>query len=292
MLNSMTGYGTSSGAIAGREVAVQIRSVNARYLDIYIKGPNLPVELEQRIRERLKFRVQRGRVDVLVETPAPAGGARTVNLEAAHGYLAQLQLLKEELQLAGEIRLADLLPLPGLLEGADPGFIAGEAVLAGFMTLLDGALDNFTRMRAQEGENLLGGLGLRLDGIETDLAGIVELQEQNRQHYFERLRRRLGELLSPSNPLDENRLAQEVAYLADRSDIAEEIDRFHSHLQQFRKALAEGSPAGKKLDFILQELNREINTVLSKTELMEISRRGLNIKAELEKIREQVQNIE
>jgi len=147
-------------------------------------------------------------------------------------------------------------------------------------------------MRAREGENLRRAMGEILAAVAARIGEIAAHQETVRQHCLERWQKRLGELLAGAGEPDPARLLQEAAYQAERADIAEELDRFRSHLQQFRDVLAAGGPAGKKLDFILQELNREANTILSKTDLIEISRLGIDLKADIEKLREQIQNIE
>ncbi len=292
MLYSMTGYGVETQILEGVTATIQIKSVNTRYLDIFIRFPGVPPEFEQVLRERIKARVSRGRIDFAVDIRSAATDIRHLNTEVAVRYADELQLLRSTLGLQDEIRIRDLMALPGVLETTETNITESEAFQAGFLELLNSALDQFIAMRAREGEALQEVIRQRLATIEEDLGRIAAGQDENRALQFDRLHRRLEEILSGKVQLDEARLVQEVAYLTDRTEIAEELDRFHSHIRQFRDTLDEGSPAGKKLDFILQEMNREINTILSKTDIMDISRCGINVKAELEKIREQIQNVE
>lgn len=292
MITSMTGFGMVSGTVSDRQVNLQVRSVNSRYLDLYLKFPNCPADLEQSMKNRVKDFAFRGRVDILVEISSAAGNARTINQEAARAYWDQLWKLGDHLGVKRDVRLAELLMLPGVMEGADNGFLTEPEFHQGVMRLLDEALEQHRRMRREEGRNLQSAIEQCLAALEENLELIGQLRRQNSQHFHQKLKTRLTELLDASTPVDPGRLAQEVAYLADRADITEEMDRFRSHLQQFRKTLAEGSPAGKKLDFILQEMHRECNTMLSKSDLLDISQRGIYMKSELEKVREQIQNLE
>lgn len=292
MIHSMTGYGLASGIVGRLSVTIQVKSVNTRYVDIFIKFPGVSVDFEQEIRARLQQRVTRGRLDLFVEVRSPEGDIRAVNLDAARGYLAQLRLLKTELGVTEEIRLRDILTLPGILESIEREAFTESTFQKGFLALLDDALDQLLAMRRREGDILASVIADRLDVIERDLEESASFQEGNKDFYRQRLQKRIEEILPERDRLDPTRFNQEVAYLADRSDIAEEIDRFRAHIRQFRQTLDEGGPAGKKLDFIVQEMNREVNTILSKSEIREIKERGIEIKSEIEKIREQVQNIE
>jgi len=292
MIHSMTGYGLATGIVGRLSVTIQVKSVNTRYVDIFIKFPGVSVDFEQEIRARLQQRVTRGRLDLFVEVRSPEGDIRAVNLDAARGYLAQLRLLKTELGITEDIQLRDILTLPGILESIEREAFTESSFQKGFLKLLDDALDQLMVMRRQEGEILAGVIRDRLAIIGRDLEECARFQKENKDFYRQRLQKRIEELLPERDRLDPTRFNQEVAYLADRSDIAEEIDRFRAHIRQFGQSLDEGSPAGKKLDFIVQEMNREVNTILSKSEIRDIKERGIEIKSEIEKIREQVQNIE
>jgi uncharacterized protein (TIGR00255 family) len=286
----MTGFASGSRAIGGHIVSVQMKAVNNRYLDIFLKFPGAPLELEQAVRDAVKAALHRGRVDVWVELQPAAGGAPPLNAELVRQFHAQLAPLAGELGLTLQMR--DLLTLPGVLKASAESATADAAFQAGLLELLREVLAAFAAMRAREGANLREAMAAILDDITVRIAEIAAHQETVRQYCLERWQKRLGELLAGAGEPDPARLLQEAAYQAERADIAEELDRFRSHLQQFRDVLAAGGPAGKKLDFILQELNREANTILSKTDLIEISRRGIELKADVEKLREQIQNIE
>jgi uncharacterized protein (TIGR00255 family) len=292
MIHSMTGFAVVSGEIGDRTVTVQMKSVNNRALDVYVKFPGVAVDFEQGLRDAVKARIQRGRVDVWIEIRSAEAEVPALNLEAARLHLAQLTALQREMGAAEPVALRDLLGLPGLFTAGEDNFLSDPEFQAAVKKLLGQALDRFVAMRRQEGENLEQVVRERLDAMAAAIDGIAGRQDDVRLEYFEKWRKRLKEILGESVPLDEGRLLQEAAYLAEKADIAEEIDRFRSHLQQFREALAGGSPVGKKLDFILQEMNREVNTILSKTERLDLSRTGIELKADVEKIREQVQNFE
>jgi len=286
----MTGFASGSRAIGGYLVSIQMKAVNNRYLDIFLKFPAATVELEQAVRDTVKAALQRGRVDVWVELQPAAGGAPPLNAELIRQFHTQLAPLAGELKLALQMR--DLLTLPGVLKASAESATADTAFQAGLLELLREVLAAFAAMRAREGENLRRAMSGILEAVTARIGEIAAHQETVRQHCLERWQKRLGELLAGAGEPDPARLLQEAAYQAERADIAEELDRFRSHLQQFRDVLTAGGPAGKKLDFILQELNREANTILSKTDLIEISRLGIDLKADIEKLREQIQNIE
>ncbi|HQF88012.1 MAG TPA: YicC family protein [Acidobacteriota bacterium] len=289
-LHSMTGFASGSRAIGGYLVSIQMKAVNNRYLDIFLKFPAASVELEQAVRDTVKAALQRGRVDVWVELQPAAGGAPPLNTDLVRQFHAQLAPLADELKLTLQMR--DLLTLPGVLKASAESATADAAFQAGLLELLREVLAAFAAMRAREGANLREVMAGILDAVTVRIEAIAAHQETVRQHCLARWQKRLGELLTGAGEPDPARLLQEAAYQAERADIAEELDRFRSHLQQFRDVLAAGGPAGKKLDFILQELNREANTILSKTDLIEISRLGIDLKADIEKLREQIQNIE
>jgi uncharacterized protein (TIGR00255 family) len=288
----MTGFAVVSQEIGPRTVTIQMKSVNNRTLDVYVKFPGVAVDFEQSLRDAVKARIQRGRVDLWVEVRSPKSDVAALNLEAARQYLAQLGLLQREIGSSEPVALRDIVGLPGLFAAAEDNFLADPEFQAAVRALLGKALDQFIRMRRQEGENLERGVRERLDSMAAAIDQIGLRQDDIRRDIFDKWKKRLAELLPEGQPVDEGRLLQEAAYMAEKADIAEEIDRFRSHVQQFREVLAADAPAGKKLDFILQELNREVNTILSKTERLDISRVGIELKADVEKIREQVQNFE
>lgn len=292
MIHSMTGFAVVSQEIGPRTVTIQMKSVNNRTLDVYVKFQGVAVDFEQSLRDAVKARIQRGRVDVWIEVRSPKSDVSVLNLEAARQYLAQLGTLQREVGTGEPVAVRDIVGLPGLFAAAEDNYLADPEFQGAVRALLGKGLDHFIRMRRQEGENLERGVRERLDAMAAAVDQIGLRQEDIRRDIFEKWKKRLAELLPEGLPVDEGRLLQEAAYMAEKADIAEEIDRFRSHVQQFREVLAADAPAGKKLDFILQEMNREVNTILSKTERLEISRVGIELKADVEKIREQVQNFE
>lgn len=293
MIQSMTGFGTSSRRMAGCEWTIQIKAVNSRYLDVFIKMGNFPAELDHVVRERVKSRVRRGRVDIALEVRADAGGApASLNGAAARAWVDRLMALKKETGVAGEVSLCELVRLPGVMDA--PAFSVGadKETQALVLELVDDALGKLVQMREAEGRNLRAVLEGYLAAARGDMDAISALRDAVKQANVDKVRARIESVLGDSARVDEGRLAQEAAYIANRAEIAEEIQRFFSHALQFEKTLENSDGVGKKLDFILQEMNREINTITSKSDLLDINRLGITVKAELEKIREQVQNIE
>jgi uncharacterized protein (TIGR00255 family) len=237
--------------------------------------------------------LSRGRVDVAVSMERAAQIAYELNRPLIAGYISALKQLQQDFNLAGELDINVLARIPGALQPARNGI--DERMIAALEQALDQALDDLEKMREQEGEALKNELRERVQKIEA-LVPIIEASASGlADAYRLRLQKRIGELLNRGGQvveIDPARLAQEVAYLADRSDVSEEMVRLRSHLSQFQEALDGPGEAGKMLDFLLQELNREANTTLSKSTDLAIKEAGLAIKAEVEKLREQVQNVE
>jgi uncharacterized protein (TIGR00255 family) len=296
-LRSMTGFAQARAEDVGRNIRLTLRSVNHRFLDIRVKAPDGFEALEARIRELVRGRVRRGHIDVTLHYEASGPAAVAVNREIAAAYVAAIESLRQQFHLSAEPDLAAVLRLPGVV--ASPEAFSEEAEER-FGRVVDRclteALDKLDEMRASEGRILTEELAGRLKNIR-ELAGRIEvLAERIRPAYAKRLEARLQELLR-SAPIDPARLAEEAAIAAEKSDTAEEIARLRSHVQQFELLLTGGGETGKKLDFLLQEMQREANTLLSKTpgtevEGLEITRLALEVRSEIEKLREQVQNIE
>jgi uncharacterized protein (TIGR00255 family) len=274
-----------------------VRSVNHRFLDLHLRVPEGFEPLEPRIRQIVRERVRRGHLDVTLRHELSGPAAVGVNQEVAGAYLQAVNALRKQFDIKTEPDLASILRLPGVIA---PAAASLDDDLAGLQEIatqcLGEALDKLNRMREQEGASLCNEMSGRLSTI-ADLAAKVEtLAERARPAFAKRLELRLKELLGEA-PLDPTRLAQEAAIAAERSDVSEELARLASHVRQFESLLAGASDVGKKLDFLLQEMQREANTLLSKTpgseaEGLEITALGLEIKSEIEKLREQVQNIE
>jgi uncharacterized protein (TIGR00255 family) len=292
-MKSMTGFGR--GAASGDEftVAVEIKTVNNRYLDIHLRLGQELAPMEMMIRKRVGSRLSRGRVDLTINFERTGATTYEINRPLITGYVNAMREIQQQFNLAGDIDVSFVARLPGALTPARDSM--DPLNTAGLERALDEAIDSLELMRENEGAALAEEMRMRLGKIESEVpvieAGAAGLAEAYRQ----RLQKRIGELINRGGQtidLDAGRLAQEVAYLADRSDISEELARLRSHLDQFRAAIDAEGEVGKRLDFLLQELNREANTVLSKSTEISIKDAGLAIKAEIEKLREQVQNVE
>lgn len=290
-MESMTGYGTATTSGEGAEISVQVKSVNSRYLDLVVKSPGLPPRLESAIRERIRSVVARGRVEFYLDVRWSGVVDPSVNGNTIRRWKELLDKVHQTLGFPDPVHLRDIIRLPGVIEAGAGGEALWERIRDPILETVDRALETLKSMRAVEGENLRVVLEEKAGIMRAALDRIAAFREEAKARSLERMRTRIREILAESR-LDEDRLLQEAAWWANRTEIAEEIDRFRSHLSQFLQALSDGSGVGKRLDFIVQEMNREINTILSKAEMTEISREGITVKAELEKIREQVQNID
>ncbi|MDX6403915.1 MAG: hypothetical protein QOH70_1370 [Blastocatellia bacterium] len=289
----MTGFG--HGAASGDEftVAVEIKTVNNRYLDIHLRLSQELSPLEMMIRKRIGARLSRGRVDLNINFERTGATTYEINGPLIAGYVSAMRDIQKQFDLPGDIDVSAVARLPGALAPTRDGL--DETNMTGLERALDEALDSLESMRENEGAALAEEMRLRLTKIEIEVPIIEAAAAGLADAYRQRLQKRIDELLArgaQAVDLDAGRLAQEVAYLADRSDISEELARLRSHIEQFRAAIDAEGEVGKRLDFLLQELNREANTVLSKSTEISIKDAGLAIKAEVEKLREQVQNVE
>jgi uncharacterized protein (TIGR00255 family) len=293
----MTGYAHAQAVENGWSLRVSIRSVNHRFLDLHLRMPDGFEPIEPRIRQIVRERIRRGHLDVTVHYELAGPAAVGVNREVAAAYLEAVKSLGKQFNIQREPDLAAILRLPGVIGPAAASLEEEIERLEAVVTrCLVESLDKLDRMREQEASHLRQEMSVRLASI-TALAGQVEvLAARAAPAFAKRLEARLKELLGEAQ-LEPARLAQEAAVAAERSDVSEEIARLRSHVQQFEALLSGASDVGKKLDFLLQEMQRESNTLLSKTpgnenEGLEITRLALEIKSEIEKLREQVQNIE
>jgi uncharacterized protein (TIGR00255 family) len=296
-LKSMTGYAQAQIAADGVGLRVSIRAVNHRFLDLHLRVPEGFEPLEPRIRQIVRERVRRGHLDVTLRYELAGPAAVAVNQEIAAAYLRAAEELRRQYGLKTDTDIASILRLPGVIGSAavssDDEIARLDPPLA---ACLHEALDKLDQMRALEAVALRDDMSARLVTIARSAARVSVLAEQARPAFARRLEARLKELLGEMQ-IDPARLAQEAAMAAERSDVSEELARLSSHVRQFEDLLSAASDVGKKLDFLLQEMQREANTLLSKTpgnesESLEITELALGIKAEIEKIREQVQNIE
>ena len=294
MIRSMTGYGRAESVIMGRKFAIEMKSINHRYLEVSLRLPGMLFVLEAEIKKRIGEQFSRGRIEVAVRVESDGtsetDGRISLNVPLARNYHALLCQMKEELGLGDAITLA-------MMAGFRDVFVPTEAaqdpaaLWEGLARVLDEAIRMLTEMRAREGEALQRDLTARLTLVAGFLEKISGRAPQVVLEYQKRLGDRIRELTN-GMVIDDARLLQEVAIMAEKSDITEEIVRFRSHIDQFTDLLGTGDGAGRKIDFLIQEMGREVNTIGSKSSDAEISRSVIEIKSELAKLREQVQNIE
>ncbi len=298
----MTGFAQARVEQNGWSMRISLRSVNHRFLDLHLRLPEGFETFEPRIRQVVRERLRRGHIDVTLHFEPAGPAAVQINRELAESYLKVAEDLRRQFGMKTEPDLVALLRLPGVIapSGA-PGANSSdeqqqERLATQVASCLEEALTRLEEMRRAEGRTLAEEMDRRLKHIATCASEIEKLAETLRPDYARRLETRLKELLGETL-LDPARLAQEAALLAERGDISEELARLRSHVEQFQKLLVESDEAGKKLDFLLQEMQREANTILSKTPGIEanglaITDLALEVKSEIEKLREQVQNVE
>ncbi len=291
MISSMTGYGRAETIVNGAKVTVEISSVNNRFCEIQCRLPKFATDLEPKVKELILSQISRGKIYYNLNwEETSVTNLVKLNEEAAEIYFKIIKELKEKYKLKGSVEVEDILTLPNLIkferEEIDPVKVWGlisEATLK--------ALSQLKQMRQKEGDQLAQDLKLRSLSLEKIVREIEELSVKSVEGYRIRLKNRISELLT-EKIVDQQRLALEVALMAERSDITEECVRFKSHNQQFLATLNQDGSQGKKLGFILQEMHREINSVGAKTQEAQIAQKVIALKEEIEKIREQIQNIE
>ena len=292
-MKSMTGYGRSSVLGDDFSVSVDLKTVNNRFLDVHVRVSTEINALEPIVKRQISTRLSRGRVDAAVTFERTTQVEYELNRPLIAGYINALRTIQKDFELSGEPDINIIARLPGALQPGRNGL--NDQMVAGVERAVTQALDELEKMREQEGAALREEMRERLDKIEALIPTIEAAAGNLIEFYRVRLQKKISELVSRSGQtieLDPGRLAQEVAYLADRSDVSEEMVRLRSHLTQFREALDSTNETGKMLDFLLQELNREANTTLSKSTDLSLKEAALAIKAEVEKLREQVQNVE
>lgn len=292
MVKSMTGYGRAEETIRGCTITVELRSVNNRYLDCNIRLPRLYLFAEDGIKSRVQNTISRGKVDVFV-TLDYAGKEEvkvTVNRPVADGYYGALKQLAQSYQLSEDISVSLLSRFPDVLL-AEKAEEDTEQRAQDICSVLDRALADFDEMRTKEGSRLRDDILSRAAAIENMVTFVEERSPQTVSEYRAKLEARMQEVLQ-NTQIDESRLLTEAAIFADKVAVAEETVRLRSHIAQLREMLSKGGATGRKLDFLIQEFNREANTIGSKCSDIQIARQVVDIKAEIEKIREQVQNIE
>lgn len=292
MILSMTGFGRGEQVLHGRDITVELRSVNSRYFEYSSRIPRSFAFLDAQLKKLLASRISRGKVELnlTVQTVDAPDSTVKLNLELARSYQAALQRLSEELGVRDDLTATSLSRMPDVLSVTAAQ--ADEEQLAEDVTAVcTQALDAFIAMRAAEGEKMKADVLRRLETIETSVTRIEQLSAGRVQNYTTRLYEKLKVLLEDRD-IDDSRVLTEAAIFADKTAIDEETVRLRSHIGQYRQILSLDEPVGRKLDFLTQELNRETNTIGSKCQDIEITRIVVDVKSEIEKIREQIQNIE
>lgn len=292
MIKSMTGFGRAKCEYEGREYNVEIKSVNHKYSDVSIKIPRQISYLEEKVRKEILTKVSRGKIDVFItlQDYSEKGKNIKINKELAKVYISQLRELAEETGITANIDVIDISKFPEVLNISNED--NEEIYWDELRSVLDTALDNFVAMRETEGNKICDDLKVRMERIKEKVSKISSYSAGLVEEYIVKLNARVKELMS-TDVIDENRLAQEIVIFSDKSSIQEELTRLDSHISQFLDLLSNGnSPVGKKLDFIIQEMNREVNTIGSKANSTNISEGVIELKTEIEDVREQIQNIE
>jgi TIGR00255 family protein len=292
-MKSMTGFGRGAASGENFSVNIELKTVNNRFLDISLRLPSDLQALENNFKKLITARLSRGRVEVNFQFERSEETSYEMNRPVIDGYLSAMRQMQKEFSLTGEPDLNVLARLPNAFQVKRAEL--GDEFAAAVESALNVALDDLEVMRSSEGLALQTEFETRLSEIEKRLEPIESESANIADEYLQRLTRRIGEMLAKSESqieIDQSRMAQEVAYLSDKADISEEISRLRTHVEHFRTIMKDDKEAGKRLDFLTQELNREANTITSKTSNMNVKENALAIKSEIEKIREQVQNVE
>jgi len=292
MIKSMTGFGSAKGSCEKLEISVELKSVNNRYLDCTIKLPRVFGALEEPLKAIIQNNISRGKVDVYIAIDSSKADdiEIKVNHSLAKAYVSALKTMAEENGLSGAVTVTDLTRFPDVLQ-AEKRETDPEQLRVSISEILLSALSGFNEMRIREGEKLSRDISARLDEIERLTAIAEEISPRCVAEYRKKLETRMNEILQTAE-IDEARILTEAAIFADRIAINEETVRLRSHVEQLRQLLESQEPVGRKIDFLVQEFNREANTIGSKGNNTEMSRTVVDLKAEIEKIREQAQNIE
>jgi len=292
MIKSMTGYGGAKGTSGKLEISVEIKSVNNRYLDCSIKLPRVFNSLEETFKTIVHGAISRGKVDVFITIDSSKSDdiEIKINMPLVKSYVKALREIAWANELSSDIKVADLTRFPDILQ-AEKREVDADKLGAEISAILIKALNDFNEMRKREGDKLGSDISARLDEIERLTALAEEISPRSVEEYRKKLEARINEVLQSSN-IDEARILTEAAIFADRTAINEEVVRLRSHIAQLREMITSDEPVGRKIDFIVQEFNREANTIGSKGNDTDMSKIIVELKAEIEKIREQAQNIE
>lgn len=290
-MKSMTGFGRASLESNGKNYIIEIKTVNNKYSDITVKSPKRLSFMEDKIRKQIANRITRGKVEVLVSFFDFSNKSKNVvlNKEIAKEYIKQLREIADENNLSENISVVEIAKLPDILNSIDSD--NDEEIASEALQCLNMALDSLIEMRKTEGENIKQDLLVRIERVQNLVDKIAENSKGIVEEYVSKLEKRVKEILK-TDVVDENRIAQEAVIYADKTSIEEELTRLNSHIVQFKELVNSDGPVGKKLDFMIQEMNRETNTIGSKAGSGEITKAVIDLKVELEDIREQIQNIE
>lgn len=291
MIKSMTGYGKSSLAVNSREYQVEIKTVNHKYIDTNIKMPRIISYLEDDVRKMISSKIKRGKVDVFIsfENYSKDGNGVKINTELAKIYIENMKKLAQEENISANIEVTDITKMPDVLtikSDFDEKQIKEE-----LLQVVENAINQLIIMRENEGKKIFEDINARISLVNDKIQEIFSLSTGLIEEYVVKLETRIKEILK-TEELDKSRLMQEVVIYADKCSVEEEITRMKSHISQLKNLVQSNEPTGKKMDFLIQEMNRETNTIGSKANNLEITNRVVDIKTILEDIREQIQNIE
>lgn len=292
MIKSMTGYGSAKGQAAGFEITAELRSVNNRYLEVSVRLPRSFMFAEESVKSLVAKHISRGKVDVFINIVSCGADdvAVRINEPLMKGYLQAVREIAEKCGVSGDISAKDIARMPDVLT-VERSETDSEAMSKAICAVLENALNDFDAMRVREGEKLHQDVSSRIETISSFVDVVEKEAPKTAEAYRARLEEKMKEVLSDRS-VDEGRLIQEVAIFADHIAVDEETVRLRSHMDQLRTMLETGSPIGRKIDFLVQEFNREANTIGSKCQNSGIAHVVVDLKSEIEKIREQIQNIE
>ena len=292
MIKSMTGYGSAKGTVEGLEITVELKSVNNRYLDTSVRLPRSFLFAEEAIKSEVQSHISRGKVDVFISVDSSAAGDMTVkvNEPLLKGYIEAIRHISEEYSLANDMTALSVSRFPDVLS-VEKKDLDAEAISAGICAVAEEALRDFDAMRQREGAKLRDDVLSRLETIDRLVSAVETEAPKTVAEYRKRLEQKMQEVLGATG-IDENRILAEAAIFADHIAVDEETVRLRSHMSQLTTMINGNSPTGRKIDFLIQEFNREANTIGSKCQNSQIAHVVVDLKSEIEKIREQIQNIE
>lgn len=292
MIKSMTGYGGAKGSVEGLEISVELKSVNNRYLDTSVRLPRSFLFAEDGVKAAVQRHISRGKVDVFVSVDSSAAGDMTVKINEPllKGYMEAINSIANDYGLPNDMTAMSICRFPDVLS-VEKKDMDAEAITAGIVAVAEDALKDFDAMRLREGEKLRDDVLSKLETIDSLVSTVEQESPKTLADYRARLESKMAEVLGSAG-IDENRILAEAAIFADRIAVDEETVRLRSHMSQLKTMISGDSPTGRKLDFLIQEFNREANTIGSKCQNSSIAHVVVDLKSEIEKIREQIQNIE